>query len=124
MNIKGLISNIIPTEARTVDRTERVIKFDETQDRDANGQQAYDQNQKDKKPPMTDEQLEKAMDHLRSLTATKEHKWHVKLEVLEGARHVLICDNLDNIIRRIPEVELWSLPSDQSAKGQLLHRAA
>ncbi len=124
MNIKGLISNIIPTEVRTVDKAERLIKFDETHDRDANGQQAFDQNQKDKKPPMTDEQLEKAMDHLRNLAATKEHKWQVKLEISESGKHILICDNLGNTIRRIPEIELWSLPTDHSTKGQLLHRAA
>lgn len=125
MNIKGLISNIIPNEIRHVDKTERVIKFDETHERDANGQQAFDKNQNEKKPPMSDEQLEQAMDHLRNLAATKEHKWEILLDVSEDAKFVLIRDNLGNVIRRIPEVELWSLPADQATtKGQLLHRAA
>lgn len=124
MNIKGLVTNIIPADNRGVEKSERTIKFDETHDRDANGQQAYDQNQQQKKPPMSDEQLERAMEHLRNLAATKEHKWQVQLEVSEEGRFVLIRDNLGNTIRRFPEVELWSLPSDQTPKGQLLHRAA
>lgn len=125
MNIKGLISNIIPTEVRAVDRTERVIKFDEAHERDANGQQTFDQNHDEKKPPMTEEQLERAIEHLRCLPATIEHKWQVNLESSEEGKFVLIRDNLGNIIRRIPEIELWSLPTDQATtKGQLLHRAA
>jgi len=124
MNIKGLISNIIPNTEPRVDRTERTIKSDSSHDRDANGQQAFDDQQRKKHEPMTEEQLEKAMDHLRNLPATKEHKWTVSLESETQSRFVLVKDNLGNLIRRIPEEDLWTLPTDNTSRGQLLKRAA
>lgn len=125
MNIKGLFSNIIPTnEVRSVDRTGKAIQSDSTHDRDANGQESYSQQQQQQREPMTPEQLEKAMDHLRNLPSMKEHKWTVHLEDAEGARFVIVKDNLGNTIRRIPELELWSLPTDNTSRGQLLKRSA
>lgn len=125
MNIKGFISNIIPNnDVRAVDNIGRAIKSDQTNDRDANGQEGYSQNQQEQHPPMTDEQLEKAMEHLRKLSATKEHKWTIELENNSGIRCVLVKDNLGNLIRRIPEEDLWTLPSDDSPRGQLLKRSA
>jgi uncharacterized FlaG/YvyC family protein len=123
MNIKGLFSNIIPTnEVRSIDRTGKAIQSDSTHDRDANGQEGYQQQQH--REPMTPEQLEKAMEHLRSLPAMKEHKWTVSLEDNEGVKSVLVKDNLGNVIRRIPELELWTLPTDTNPRGQLLKRSA
>lgn len=125
MNIKGLVgNNILPSEIRSVEKIERTIKSDETHDRDANGQQAFGQNEKEHKEPMTEEQLEKALEHLRNLPATKEHKWQIELEATATGRFVLVKDNLGTLIRRIPELDLWSLPSDQSPKGQLLKKSA
>ncbi|KYG69439.1 hypothetical protein AZI87_09670 [Bdellovibrio bacteriovorus] len=124
MNIKGMISNILPnTEVRSVDRTGQAIKSDQTNDRDANGQEMYGGNQ-EQREPMTDEQLEKAMEHLRNLPAMKEHKWTVELDADEKGRFVIVKDNLGTVIRRIPELELWTLPSDNSHRGQLLKRSA
>lgn len=124
MNIKGFFSNIIPTnEIRSVDRTGKAIQSDSTHDRDANGQEGYQQQQQHREP-MTQEQLEKAMEHLRGLPAMKEHKWTVSLEDTEGVKFVLVKDNLGNVIRRIPELELWSLPTDTNPRGQLLKRSA
>ena len=124
MNIKGLFSNIIPTnEVRSVDRTGKAIQSDMTHDRDANGQESYQQQQQ-QRPPMTEEQLEKAMEHLRNLPATKEHKWTVSLGESEDAKFVIVKDNLGNVIRRIPELELWTLPTDNNSRGQLLKRSA
>ncbi|MGZ3772839.1 MAG: flagellar protein FlaG [Pseudobdellovibrionaceae bacterium] len=125
MNIKGLISNILPNrELRSVESIGKTIKSDQTHDRDANGQQTYGENQQEHREPMTDEQLEKAMKHLQNLPAVKEHKWTVHLEREAEKRFVIVKDNLGVIIRRIPELELWTLPSDDSPKGQLLKRAA
>ncbi|WP_277578429.1 hypothetical protein [Bdellovibrio svalbardensis] len=124
MNIKGLIPSIQPSEVRSIDRAGRAIQSDSTHDRDGNGQEAYSQNQQEK-PPMTEEQLEKAMEHLRALPSFKEHRWTVELDFNEkGARFVLVKDNLGTLIRKIPEAELWTLPSDSSPRGQLLKRAA
>lgn len=124
MNIKGFIPNIFGLkDVRTVEKTGRLIKSDETHDRDANGQQAFD-DQQEHHEPMTDEQLKAAMDQLQNLPVAKEHKWTIHLELTEGARFVLVKDNLGNLIRKIPESELWSLPQDTSAKGQLFKRSA
>ncbi|MEK2644237.1 hypothetical protein [Bdellovibrio sp. BCCA] len=125
MNIKGLISNILPeTKVRSVENIGKTIKSDETHDRDANGQETYSGNQGEHREPMSDEQLEKAMEHLRNLPAMKEHKWTVHLEVEDSGKFVIVKDNLGAIIRRIPELELWTLPSDNSPRGQLLKRSA
>lgn len=126
MNIKGFISNIIPNnDVRSVENIGKTIKSDTTHDRDANGQEAYQQqNQGEQHPPMSDEQLEKAMEHLRKLPATKEHKWTIELETKDDSKFVLVKDNLGTIIRRIPEADLWTLPSDDSPRGQLLKRSA
>lgn len=123
MNIKGLIGNIIPTEVRGVSRAERTIKSDETHDRDANGQQASGEQQ-EQHEPMSDEQLEKALAHLRNLPSFKEHKWTVQLETNDSLRFAVVKDNLGTVIRRIPELELWTLPSDNDSRGQLLKKSA
>lgn len=124
MNIKGLIPNITPdTKVRSVESIGKTIKSDEAHDRDANGQETYS-DQQDRREPMNDEQLEKAMEHLQSLPAFKEHKWTVHLEVEESGKFVVVKDNLGTVIRRIPELELWTLPSDNSPRGQLLKRSA
>lgn len=125
MNIKGFLPNILNiNEVRSVDNVGKAIKSDSTHDRDANGQEAYRQNQQEHREPMSDEQLEAAMEHLRKLPAVKEHRWTVHLENLEEGRYVIVKDNLGGVIRRIPELELWSLPSDNSPRGQLLKRSA
>lgn len=125
MNIKGLIPNILPSAVKPIDRTGRAIQSDLTHDRDGNGQESYSQQKQDEKPPMTEEQLEKAMEHLRALPSFKEHRWTVELDLSDnGARFVLVKDNLGTLIRRIPELELWTLPSGDSPRGQLLKRSA
>lgn len=125
MNIKGFFSNIMPSnEIRSLDRSEKALKMDEAHDRDANGQQQYGENQQEQRQPMTEEQLEKAMEHLRNLPSLKEHKWTVDLEYEADGKYVIVRDNLGNTIRRIPELEMWDLPTDASPRGQLLKRSA
>ena len=125
MNIKGLISNILPNnEVRPVERAGQSIKSEMTHDRDANGQDFSGGQQQQHREPMTPEQLEKAMEHLRNLAPFKEHKWSVELDSSSEERSVIVKDNLGNLIRRIPELELWTLPSDDSPRGQLLKRSA
>jgi uncharacterized FlaG/YvyC family protein len=98
-----------------------------TNERDANGQQMFGGEQNEKHPPMSDEQIEKAMEQLRLLPALKEHKWTVHLEISqENKKYVVIKDNLGQLIRRIPELELWTLKDEpaQSTKGHLLKKTA
>lgn len=125
MNIKGFISNILPDiKIKNVEGIGKTIQSDQTNDRDANGQEGYSQQQGQQHPPMSEEQLEKSMEHLRGLSVFKERKWSVSLERSENGVYVLVQDNLGTLIRRIPETELWTLPSDDSPKGQLLKKSA
>lgn len=125
MNIRGLLGPNIPTTpVRSVDKVDRAIKSDMTHDRDANGQQTFD-DQKKHQEPMSEEQLQKSLETLKNLPGVKEHKWTIELEIENGAKFVLIKDNLGAVIRKIPELELWSLPMDNDMqKGNLFHKAA
>lgn len=126
MNIKSLVG-IQPNEIRHSVKTERTIKSDSSHERDANGQQSFQEQKRENHESMNEEQLNKALEHLRNLSATKEHKWTVQLIAENEAsnRHVVIKDNMGNIIRSIPEYELWTLPVDlEDKKGQLLQKSA
>ena len=110
---------------RPLDKVERSIKSDMTQDRDPNGQQPQDDGSRKHDEPMTDEQLAKCLDHLRQLPAVKENNWQIDLAVVEGKRFVLVLDPQGNLIRRFPESDLWTLPVDLTDhKGQLLKKTA
>lgn len=126
MNIKGLLGNMLPTSPiRPASKTEKAIKSDSTSDRDANGQQAGGGEQQQREP-MTDEQLQKALEQLRNLPAVKEHGWVVELTIVENKKFAFVKDSKGTVIRRIPELDLWTLPqgNDPSAKGQLLKKSA
>lgn len=125
MNIKGVFGNINTPTMSPVDRIERAIKSDNTHDRDPNGQQTFDGHNQEHKEPMSDEQIEKALEHLRQLAVVKEHHWMIELNVLPHGKFVFVKDSSGNIIRRIPELELWTLPIDSNdPKGQLLKKTA
>jgi uncharacterized FlaG/YvyC family protein len=128
MDIKGALNAIIPPGMRKTAGTDRAIKAGNTTDRDANGQAAYDQNQQQQRQPMSEEQLKKALEHLKSLPAVKEHNLTVELIETQGKRFVLLKEPDGKILRRIPELELWTLPvmteSDPQKKGQLLRKTA
>ncbi|MBK9324028.1 MAG: hypothetical protein IPM97_13965 [Bdellovibrionaceae bacterium] len=125
MNIKGLLGNILSiTPISSATKAEKAIKSDSTSDRDANGQQAGG-GEEQQREPMSDEQLEKALEQLRNLSGVKEHQWKVELVTIEGKKFVLVKDINNQTIRRIPEIELWTLESDsKQGKGQLLKKTA
>lgn len=125
MNIKGLLGNILSiTPISSATKAEKAIKSDSTSDRDANGQQAGG-GEEQQREPMSDEQLEKALEQLRNLSGVKEHQWKVELVTIEGKKFVLVKDTNNQTIRRIPEIELWTLESDsKQGKGQLLKKTA
>jgi uncharacterized FlaG/YvyC family protein len=128
MDIKNALNSIMPPSLRKTVQTDRSIKAGNTTDRDANGQASYDQNQQQREP-MTEEQLKKALEHLKSLPAVKDHNLTVELVETQGKRFVLLKEFDGKVIRRIPEIELWTLPvmneSDPTnKKGQLLRKTA
>ncbi len=118
----------MPPSLRKTAQADRSIKAGNTTDRDANGQSSYDQNQQ-QRPPMTEEQLKKALEHLKSLPAVKDHNLTVELAEANGKRFILLKEFDGKILRRIQEAELWTLPvmndSDPAnKKGQLLRKTA
>lgn len=126
MNIKNLIGNVnqvsAPAPAAKADRT---IKTDNTQDRDANGQQFYHQERKKEK--MTDEQFEKAVAILREKHFIKDMHWLVLVAEENGVKYACVQDSSGNSIRKIAEFDLWEVFEDtktEETKGQLLKRTA
>jgi len=124
MNIKSLVGNIPTIPVRPVDKLDRTIKSDSTHDRDGNGQQLFDDRQK-KRDPMSEEQIEKCLEHLRNLPAVKENNWNIELAEIDGHRYVMVKDFNGQLIRKFPEADLWTLPSDlDDPRGQLLKKTA
>ncbi|MBX3018343.1 MAG: hypothetical protein KF767_10665 [Bdellovibrionaceae bacterium] len=127
MDIRHAIGSLLPTNLRKKDPVERNIKSDSATDRDGNGQMpGQDKNQGEQKPPMSEEQLKKAMDHLKGLPVVKDHNLLVELLTNEGGkRFVLLKEPNGKLIRRIPEEELWTLQVvKETEKGQLLRKTA
>jgi hypothetical protein len=130
MDIKSALNAVLPPQVRAKDKVERTIKSDSTTDRDANGQQAYSQNQEQHHEPMSDEQFDKALDTLLAYPAVIEHNlFHeVSKNEKDGKRIVILKEPDGKVIRRITEAELWTLPifrdQDPQKKGQLLRKTA
>lgn len=128
MNIKGLGGiNLNQSQVNPVNKVDQAIKSDMAHDRDANGRQDPNDKKQDQKPKkMTAEEFERALKHLRTLAVVQEHKWVIEVEQTPEHKFVLVKDNLGTVIRRIPELDLWTLNlSDEVVgKGHLLHKAA
>lgn len=126
MNIRGLLGATAAPPVKPKEKVERGIRSDESHDRDPNGQQAFGQNKgQQDHGPMSDEQLQKAVEHLQQLAAVKDNHWLVQLAEIDGRKFVLVKDGLGAIIRKIPEQDLWVLPLFEDArKGNLFKRTA
>lgn len=133
MNIKGLLGNMITTPIRNgdaganakVSKAEKAIKSDSTHDRDANGQQSYGEHKHQQHGPMSEEQFNKAIEYLQNMPAVKDNGWKIEVMQSDGKKFLLVKDHLGNIVRRIPEMELWTLPFDKDVRtGQLLKKSA
>jgi uncharacterized FlaG/YvyC family protein len=125
MDIKNVLNQVIPIGLRTKGPVQKTIKSDSTTDRDANGQQAFGDQKEQHREPMTEEQLKKALEHLKGLGVVKDHGLSVELIDQGGKKFVLLKEASGKIIRRIPESELWTLQVMQDEKkGQILNRSA
>lgn len=124
MDVRNVLGSLIPTNITKKDPTDKIIKSDSTTERDGNGQMPFGDGQ-DQKPPMSEEQLKKAVEHLASHAAVKENNLSVELVKIDGKNFVLIKEPSGKIVRRIPEIDLWTLKDVQeNEKGQLLRRTA
>ena len=126
MNIKNLIGNLTQVTAPTAAaKTERLIKLDNTGDRDANGQQFYQKERKKEK--MTDEQFHKAVSMLREKHFVKDMHWTVLASEENGLKYAWVQDNQGQTIRKISEFDLWEVFEEsktEDTKGQLLKKTA
>lgn len=125
MDIKNVLNSVLPINLRAKERVDQSIKAGTTTDRDANGQQAG--KEKEQHEPMTEEQLKKAMELLKTFPAVKEHNLSVELVESGNKKFILLKEPNGKIIRRIPEEELWTLQGmkdSESKKGQLLRKTA
>lgn len=124
MDLKGIGKPIDPLPVINRERVERSISSEKASDREGNGQASYDGNEK-QHPPMTEEQFQQAIEHLRNLPAVKDNHLEVIAEVREDKRIVILREPNGKVIRRIRENELWTLQAvKDSDKGQLLSRSA
>lgn len=129
MNIKGLIGanqiNNGPSAADGVQKKERVIKSENTEERDGNGQELYSKQQKKKK--MSKEQFQTALEILNKKTFMTDMKW-TAYEVQEGNfLFAEVRSESGEVIRRMSEFDLWEVFEDHSVdenKGQLLKKTA
>ena len=125
MEVKNVLGAILPIGIRGKEKVEKTIKSDSTSaDRDANGQMASGGDQQHREP-MSEEQLKKAIEHLKSHAVVKDQNLTVQLLESEGKKFVLIKEPSGKTIRRIPESELWTLQVvKDNEKGQLLQKTA
>ncbi len=108
-----------------MEKVGRSIKSDASHDRDANGEQTRDDS-KNQHRPMSEEEFQQYLLKFSQLSAFKEHKWSVDWESHEKFNRILIVkDNLGNVIRVVPESELWDLSlDDNEKKGHLFSKSA
>jgi hypothetical protein len=124
MDLRGIAKtlNLNPIQPR--EKVEKAINSEKTADRDGNGQASYGEGGQ-QHPPMSDEQFQKALEHLRELQAVKDRALEVVAEEVRGQRIVLLREPGGKVIRRIREEELWSLQGvKDKEKGQLLSKTA
>lgn len=127
MDIKAALNTILPRVTSLKEPVDKSIKMGGATDRDANGQTGYG-DQQEKRPPMSQEQFEKALEHLKEIPAIKEHNLVIEAIEVSGKRFVILKEVDGKVIRRIPEIELWSLPvfkkTEPHGKGQLISKSA
>lgn len=122
MNIKGLVNSVVPVSVRRTENA-KAIKSESATDRDANGRR--EEGGQEQKRPMTDEEIMKALEHIKNLAIVKEHNLIVELKVVDSRRFVILKELGGKVVRRIPEAELWSLQVvADGEKGQLISKSA
>lgn len=109
---------------RQVDRS---IKSENTEERDANGQQFYDK-QKKRRTRMTTEQFQRAIFILNEKPWMLEMSWKAYELIEPELAYAEVRDAAGTIIRRISEYDLWELFEEvrpgEEKKGQLLKKTA
>lgn len=127
MDIKRLLNLNFFTPTKAPSRVNQVYQNDKSQDRDANGQEQYQQQQQQQNKGMTEAEFNEAVEAFKLLPAVKEHNWKVSTLVEDEKNFLLLKDNLGNLIRKIPDYDLWDIRTNSNssaAKGTLLKKTA
>jgi len=132
MNIKGLVNastitnGVAPVAGPSA---QKEIKSEMTHDRDANGQEFFQKQQK-KKQKMTREEAEKAVAQINAKHFMKDMHWVANLLEENGYFFAVVKDQSEVTIRKISEYDLWDaldvsyLTEIETSKGNLLRRTA
>jgi uncharacterized FlaG/YvyC family protein len=121
MTIKGLVSNILPSEVRQKLNVQKKEHAESSADREPQKESGDSSPEKKK---MTNEEILAAMEHLRQLPGIKDNNLQVRVSEKDGIHVVYIEDIKGQVVRRIPESELALLTKDKDKKkGHILDRA-
>ena len=123
MNIKGLVSNIIPFQPKKSEEAKAKSALDADNEKDGNGQSSSGGDQRRRN--LTPEEIIDAVKHLENLDGVKNNGLKVRQETSDGVTVVYVEDRDGKIVRRIPESELSLLTGGNREKktGSLLNKA-
>ncbi len=124
MDIKGLNKIHNPFLTNKVGKIEKGIVTDNATEREGNGQAATggDSGQHE---PMSEEEFQCALEHLKKHSIFKEHNLEIQITLNGNKRIVILLEPSGKILRRITETELRTLQlSKENEKGQLLSKSA
>jgi hypothetical protein len=125
MDIRGITKILNPFNIQGKDKVEKNIKFDNTHEREGNGQMHSGNDSEHRDQPMNDEQFEQALEHLKKHQVFKDNNLELIVQKVDSKRFVILREANGKVLRRIPESELWSLQSiKDNEKGQLLSKSA
>lgn len=133
MNIKGLVRNLTPfakpsekVTAKEVAESKRV-ETGSASDRDPNGKQ--EQAGEELKRHLTQEEIDQAIAHLKSLQGVKDNNLSVECQIDDGVTVIYVKDHLGKVVRRLAETDIWYVLKtranpEQKKSGQLLNKSA
>ncbi len=119
MNIKSVANNLIPFDVKRITRDQ---KAEASSDRDGNGKRE-EENKKEPRRNLSEEELQAAVAHLKELKGVKDHNLNVRLVRQNGVPVALVEDGNGKVVRRIPETELSLLDTGEKSKGNLLDKS-
>jgi uncharacterized FlaG/YvyC family protein len=120
MNIKGIVSNIIPLDLKSID----LRKTRNTPDRDP--QQGGGDNSQAKQHKLSESELEEALKILRELPGVKANNLQFRVERANDRIVVYLEDPTGKVLRRMPDQELYALIKNHNpdkSRGHLLNKA-
>jgi uncharacterized FlaG/YvyC family protein len=121
MNIKGIVSNLIPMDFTK--KNLRKTKNDPERDAQGGGQGG---GQNPTPHTFTDEELKEALKILKEIPGIKQNNLQFRVERNDLRLVIFVEDPTGKVIRRIPDQELWAMIKSKmsdSSRGNLLNKA-